>query len=546
MRIRYCTLLLVITLIPLSVLSRPDEITNQLTSKNRVQRTQALERLVTEKKTESFPLISAINQKRLYLFEKRLVTVGKTKTGERNEKYEILQVYPNVELLLDSQGQAVIRKRAALDEVKFSRQERLLLLPVLPYVNLVSTKLETRKLAYIQFQQNGKAEDVKILSDAKAIETDDYMRRIATETILSIQLKTTKDLKEARSIVDLLTSNQGDNTPYILNQYLQNISENHSNYSYVLNQKESLESRASRLALIQNIFSGMSLGSILIMIALGLSIIYGLAGVINMAHGEFMMIGAYTTFCVQEVFNSISSGSAGNLSFILSLPLAFVVAGLFGLIIEKLVLKKLYSKPLESLLATWGISLILIQLARSIFGDLTSVSTPLILSGGWEVIPQLVLPYNRLFIIAITVLLITSVYFFLYKSNHGLRIRAVTQNRDMSACLGISTAKTDAMTFFIGSGIAGVAGCCITLIGNVVPDMGQTYVVDSFLVVVSGGVGNLFGSVVAGLGIGQLTKALEPVFHAVYGKVIILVVIMLFLQFKPKGLFPAKGRISED
>ncbi|WP_221409018.1 urea ABC transporter permease subunit UrtB [Reichenbachiella versicolor] len=520
--------------------------TSQLISKDQALRTQALEKLVREKKIEHFPLISAINQKRLYLYDQQLVTIGEPIAADRSDEYQVLKVYPDTKILRNNQGGVMAKKRAELTEVRFSRPARLILLPVLPYVNLVSPKLETRKLAFVQFQQNGNPEDLKILSDARDLENDNYMSRLATETILSIQLKSSKITEKVHSLVDQLVSNQGDNTAYILEQYLEQIPKSHPSYSYILTQKEDLEDRASRIALIQNAFSGVSLGSILIMIALGLSIIYGLAGVINMAHGEFMMIGAYTTFCVQEIFNSISPNSSGNLSFFLSLPLAFVVAGAFGLLIERLVLRKLYNRPLESLLATWGISLILIQLARSIFGDLTSVSTPFVLSGGWEVIPQLVLPYNRLFIIVMTIVLVALVYFFLYKSNNGLRIRAVTQNRDMSACLGISTAKIDAMTFFIGSGIAGMAGCCITLIGNVVPDMGQTYVVDSFLVVVSGGVGNLFGSVIAGLGIGQLTKALEPIFHAVYGKVIILIVIMIFLQFKPKGLFPAKGRISED
>ena len=372
------------------------------------------------------------------------------------------------------------------------------------------------------------------------------MLRIAIETILAIELNQAKNEEKAKEFVVALVENKGDNTSYILGEYLKTVPKDTELYNYVLTEQEALKSRANTLSIVQNLFSGLSLGSILIMIALGLSIIYGLAGVINMAHGEFMMIGAYTAFCVQQAFESVSAGSAGNLSFIVSLPLSFLIAGIFGLVIEKLILRKLYNRPLESLLATWGISLVFIQFARTIFGDLTSVSTPSFLSGGWEIVPQLILPYNRLFIILVTVLLVASIYYFLYKSKNGLRIRSVTQNRSMSACLGISTQKIDALTFFIGSGIAGIAGCCITLIGNVVPDMGQTYVVDSFLVVVTGGVGNLFGSVVAGLGIGQLTKILEPVFQAVYGKVIILVIIILFLQFKPRGLFPAKGRIAED
>jgi urea transport system permease protein len=298
--------------------------------------------------------------------------------------------------------------------------------------------------------------------------------------------------------------------------------------------------------MIQNLFSGISLGSILILISLGLSIVYGLAGIINMAHGEFMMIGAYTTYCVEGLFADTLHVQNGNLFFLVSLPVSFVVAGMAGLLLERLVIRRLYAKPLESLLATWGISLILIQLARTIFGDLTSVKMPPMLSGGWQVTPDLVLPYSRLFIIGLTTVTVVLLYGCLFKTRLGVQIRAVTQNRSMSACLGINTRRVDAATFFIGSGLAGLAGSAMTLIGNVVPDMGQTYIVDAFLVVVSGGVGKLAGTILAGLGIGLTSKVLEAFFEAVYGKVLILLLMMLFLQFKPRGLFPDKGRIAED
>ena len=297
---------------------------------------------------------------------------------------------------------------------------------------------------------------------------------------------------------------------------------------------------------VQNIFSGLSLGSILILVSLGLSIVYGLAGIINMAHGEFLMIGAYTTYSMECLFSNVLHVHNGNAFFIASLPASFLVAGAAGLLLERLVIRKLYSKPLESLLATWGVSLILIQTARTLFGDLTAVKMPPILAGGWAITPDLTLPYNRIFIIGLTALTLAAMYWTLQRTRLGLQIRSVTQNRPMSACLGINTRRIDAMTFFIGSGLAGLAGCAMTLIGNVVPDMGQTYIVDSFLVVVTGGVGKLAGTIVAGLGIGMFSKVLEAFFEAVYGKVLILLLIMLFLQFKPKGLFPDKGRMAED
>ena len=296
---------------------------------------------------------------------------------------------------------------------------------------------------------------------------------------------------------------------------------------------------------IQYIFSGLSLGSILILVALGLSIIYGLAGIINMSHGEFMMIGAYTTYCIQQLFILYLPQAWLDMAFFISLPLSFMVAGLFGLIIERLIIRHLYSRTLESLLATWGISLILIQIARNLFGDLTAVKAPAVLSGGLQIAEGLMLPYNRLFIMALTVAVFICVYFLFQKTRLGIKIRAVTQNRNMSACVGISTKKIDMITFMIGSGLAGIAGCAITLIGNVVPNMGQTYIVDSFLVVVSGGVGKLAGCVVSGLGIGIFSKIFEVNFEAVYGKALVLIFIIIFLQYRPKGLFPDKGRADE-
>jgi urea transport system permease protein len=212
---------------------------------------------------------------------------------------------------------------------------------------------------------------------------------------------------------------------------------------------------------------------------------------------------------------------------------------------ETLVIRHLYSRPLESLLATWGVSLLLIQGARSIFGDLTAVKLPQLLSGGFEIAPQVVLPYNRMFIMALATAIVLALLALFFRTNFGLRLRATTQNRDMSACLGIPVRHVDAMAFALGTGVAGVAGWAMTLIGNVVPNMGQTYIVDAFLVVVTGGVGKLLGTISAGLGIGIFNKILEPVFEAVYGKVILLGLIILFLQSRPTGLFPARGR-NED
>ncbi|MGH7206380.1 MAG: urea ABC transporter permease subunit UrtB, partial [Nitrospiraceae bacterium] len=309
---------------------------------------------------------------------------------------------------------------------------------------------------------------------------------------------------------------------------------------------ERIEVWASWSGAIETIFRGISLSSILLMMSLGLAIVFGLMGVINMAHGELMMIGAYATFVTQESFKAYLPTDLFDYYFLASMPLSFLVAALFGLLLEATVIRFLYGRPLETMLATWGVSLVLIQAARVYFGDLTSVVAPSWLSGGAQVLVGVYLPYNRLFIIALSALCVVGIYLLLFRSGVGLRVRAVMQNRDMGACLGIPTRKVDAYTFAFGSGLAGLAGCALTLIGNVEPGLGQNYIVDSFMVVVTGGVGKLAGTIVASLGIGGLNKLLEPSFGAVYGKVLILVLVILFLQRRPSGLFTIKGRYVES
>ncbi len=539
--------LLCILFITMGASAQINTTVNDLMSSDKILKSKALSNLILEKQVEVFPVLEAINSKKLFEFEGRLVTLGEKKLKKDEKVYTLKYLYPEVTIAKNTEGKELEIPLNQLRAIKFSRKDRLGIIPLLPYINLTSLDEDVRKLAYTQFQNKAKYEDLAILEKATTKETNKELLCFANETTLLLKLNNTTNPKKQLGYLNALTENKGDNTIALLKEFLKgntNLSE-----EVKLQTKKSinsLESRSTRIDWIQNLFSGLSLGSILILISLGLAIVYGLAGVINMAHGEFMMIGAYTTFCVQELFKSISGGDIGDTFFWISLPISFVISGLFGLIIERLIIRKLYGNPLQSLLATWGVSLVFIQLARTVFGDLTSVKAPALLSGGWHVAPQLVLPYNRIFIIVITLIMISITFLFLYKSKNGLRIRSVTQNRNMSACLGISTERIDAMTFFIGSGIAGIAGCCMTLIGNIVPDMGQTYIVDSFLVVVTGGVGNLFGTVLAGLGIGQFTKILEPIFHAVYGKVIILAIIIFFLQFKPRGLFPPKGRIADD
>lgn len=384
--------------------------------------------------------------------------------------------------------------------------------------------------------------------------------------------------------------------------------------------------------LITTVFNGVSIGTVLLIVALGLAIVFGLMGVINLAHGELMMLGAYTTYVVQSGFNDLGEGWQGLYIWV-AIPLSFLVAALVGLALERGVIRFLYGRPLETLLATWGVSLILRQFVRSVSWSMTiglivfsglffggkwalgrfarlseprqnlagtvlfllsgaiawifgnslnanaalakpwfstrnvDVTAPRWLQGSYSLTPSLQFPISRLFIIALTLVCLFGVYWFLQKSSWGLRIRSVTQNRDMSACLGIPTAQVDAMTFALGSGLAGVAGFAVTLLGSVGPNLGVNYIVDAFMVVVVGGVGNLLGSVIAALGIGILTylfgsgtlplilsgnESLQPLtdffnFFATtsMAKVLVFALIIVFLQLRPAGLFPPKGRSAE-
>jgi urea transport system permease protein len=293
------------------------------------------------------------------------------------------------------------------------------------------------------------------------------------------------------------------------------------------------------------IFSGISLGSILLLVALGLAITYGLMGVINMAHGELMMIGAYATYVVQGLFQKYLP-SAFDWYLLAAVPVSFLTAALVGAVLERSVIRFLYGRPLETLLATWGISLMLMQLVRTLFGaQNVGVENPSWMSGGITLMGNLQLPWNRMIIIAFATAVLLGMTFLIGKTRLGLFVRGVTQNRPIAACMGVNTARIDTYAFALGSGIAGLAGCALSQIGNVGPDLGQSYIVDAFMVVVLGGVGQLAGTVYAALGLGILGKFLEGYAGAVLAKIAILVFIIIFIQKRPQGIFAMKGRSAE-
>lgn len=295
---------------------------------------------------------------------------------------------------------------------------------------------------------------------------------------------------------------------------------------------------------VQNAWYGLSLGSVLLLAAIGLAITFGVMGVINMAHGEMVMLGAYTTFVVQEVIRA-RNPALFDYSIFIAIPLAFVVAGSVGILIERGIIRFLYGRPLETLLATWGLSLVLQQAVRTQFGPTNKdVSSPSWMSGAFDV-GQITITYNRLWIIVFTLLVFVGLLGILRFTRFGLEMRAVTQNRAMAASMGIRTGRIDALTFGLGSGIAGLAGVALSQIDNVSPNLGQGYIIDSFMVVVFGGVGNLWGTLVGAFTLGIANKFLEPYAGAVLGKIAILVLIILFIQKRPRGLFALRGRAVE-
>jgi urea transport system permease protein len=302
--------------------------------------------------------------------------------------------------------------------------------------------------------------------------------------------------------------------------------------------------RLSIWNIVQNLWYGLSLGSVLLLAAIGLAITFGVMGVINMAHGEMVMIGAYTTFVVQEAIRSAAPGLF-DYSLAFAIPLAFLVAGGIGVIIERTVIRFLYGRPLDTLLATWGLSLILQQLVRTIFGPSNrEVGAPSFMSGSFQ-IGELMITWNRLWIVIFAGLIFTALLLALKYTSLGLQMRAVTQNRRMASSMGIRTNAVDAMTFGLGSGIAGLAGVALSQIDNVSPNLGQSYIIDSFLVVIFGGVGNLWGTLIGALSLGMANKLLEPTAGAVLGKILVIVLIILFIQKRPRGLFALKGRAIE-
>jgi urea transport system permease protein len=448
-----------------------------------------------------------------------------------------------------STGAAVAPIPDNLDDVVVNNRLRRAIGTTIAVLKLASTDRATRAAAAKELSGSADEAMLPAISAALDKETDPEIRSSLTLTQASIQLAGGDKATRLAAIRALAQSDAGA-TRTLLAALLERKGNAYVEPDAALRAEaqRSLTAVERRLALgdaAARVFTGISLGSILLLAALGLAITYGLMGVINMAHGELIMIGAYATYVVQNLFRQYVPG-AFDLYLIVALPVAFGVGATVGMLLERTVIRFLYGRPLETLLATWGLSLILIQAVRTIFGaQNVQVENPAWMAGGVEIMTGVVLPYSRIAIIAFAAVVLLLVSALLARTRLGLFVRAVTQNRAMASALGVPTARVDMLAFGLGSGVAGLAGCALSQIGNVGPDLGQSYIVDSFMVVVLGGVGQLAGTVYAALGLGIFNKFLEAWSGAVLAKIAVLVFIVIFIQKRPQGLFAMKGRMAE-
>ena len=417
-------------------------------------------------------------------------------------------------------------------------------------LQLLSPDRDVRMASAVALQNNRSKEILPLLASALNNEPDEEIRSI----LLVIKAVILLGSEDQTTRIDAVQSLEGTSDRAIRELLVSKLNlDDQGEYAEPSPEvrkviKDVVSSIDQKLTLIDyfgRLFSGLSLGSILLLAALGLAITYGLLGVINLAHGEMLMIGAYATYLTQQFFIRFLPDFF-DLYVLAAIPIAFLTAAVIGVILERTVIRWLYGRPLETLLATWGISLFLIQLVRQIFGaQNVEVSNPSWLSGGVEVW-NVVMPYNRIAIIVFALCVLVGVWLLISRTRLGLFIRSVTQNRSMASCVGVHTARVDLMAFGLGSGIAGLAGVALSQIGNVGPDLGQAYIIDSFMVVVLGGVGQLAGSVYAALGLGAFSKLIEPGVGAVLTKILILVFIIAVIQKRPQGLFALKGRAVEN
>ena len=491
-----------------------------LTSSKFKKRTQAVEKLVKINDKRLLLVIDALLHSQLhYRKADKLVAVLTEKTGK------------------DYASAVLTGESSEWKKVIISNRVRTTLRDALAMIQLNDENATIRKTAVDQVLSQIDVKQLAALEKRFKIEQDDDVKEKLNVAISTLKLK--KNEGDTRNLIANVKDSVNPSVRQVLIEVIDKVNDKETK-NLATKTLAKIDQRVSQYAKVETLFFGLSLGSVLVLAAIGLAITFGVMGVINMAHGELIMLGAYTTYVVQLWFPNLI-----EYSVLIAIPLAFIVSGLVGILIERGIIRFLYGRPLETLLATFGVSLVLQQVVRSIFGPLNrAVESPTWMSGVWQVNDALALTWNRLYIIVFAVLVFFILLFILKKTTLGLKVRAVSQNRTMACAMGVKANWVDAMTFGLGSGIAGVAGVALSQLTNVGPNLGQAYIIDSFMVVVFGGVGNLWGTLVAGLSLGITNKLLEPWAGAVLAKIIVLLFIILFIQKRPSGLFPQKGRAA--
>lgn len=511
---------------PVSILQ---SVAEELSTRKTAVKLQAIEKIVASNDELRDRWLSALLAGDLYIRK----SDGRVVNAIRDGRVYVLSDADNGE-------QLETVKKNQISKISINNAIRIKLRSILSTLALENPDPEKRLSAVNQLVGNVDVEAVPRIRDLITSESDAKVKE-AMQLLVAVSdlIHGTPDqIQQALSYADGNLNNDLINA-------LKDLSGNTENAETRLQANtliEKAEIKRAWYAKLETLFFGLSLGSVLVVAAIGLAITFGVMGVINMAHGELIMLGAYTTYFIQLLMPN-----AIEYSLVLAIPAAFIVSGLFGIAIERTVIRHLYGRPLETLLATFGISLMLQQLVRTfVSSQNVAVINPSWMSGSWIVNPALSLTLNRLVIIAFCLVVFALLLILFSRSGFGLQMRAVAQNRQMARAMGIRSARVDALTFGLGSGIAGIAGVALSQLGNVGPNLGQNYIIDSFMVVVFGGVGNLWGTLVAGMTLGVANKVMEPWAGAVMAKILILVFIIVFIQRRPRGLFPQRGRAAED
>ncbi|MED5387673.1 MAG: urea ABC transporter permease subunit UrtB [Pseudomonadota bacterium] len=505
------------------------DILNRLTRRDFDEKEAAIRQLAEQDSPRVIPLLNALMDRELvHNRENDTIALGHKEDGQWQLRDPVSDA---------PSGQ--VDSRAARPVI-INNRLRTVINNQLALFALNSDSVDARTRAAEQLIGNDDPDMLAALATLR--ETENSPRVLAPiETALNIAALSSNDLTHRLNAIEALSGNLHPETKNRLNQRVQ-VTDSDAERQALEKAIARIEARIDNFKTADTIFFGLSLGSVLLLAAIGLAITFGVMGVINMAHGELIMLGAYTTFVVQQALPN-----SHEWSLLIAVPAAFLVSALVGILIERFVIRFLYGRPLETLLATFGVSLILQQAVRVIFSPLNrTVITPDWMSGALQINPVFSLTYNRLYIIFFALAVFLALLTLLKKTRLGLQVRAVSQNRATARALGIRSERVNALTFGLGSGIAGVAGVALAQLTNVGPNLGQSYIIDSFMVVVFGGVGNLWGTLTAAFGLGIANKLLEPMAGAVLAKILVLVFIILFIQRKPRGLFPQRGRAAEE